>query len=44
MVAVLSDHTELSQQFTGNPSFKRWLSDNMFRVTYNENAAGPAAT
>lgn len=42
VVELLSDHTELFKQFMENPSFKRWLSDNMFRVTYDEKASKPS--
>ncbi len=31
---LLSDHTELFKQFSDNPSFKRWLADSIFDVTY----------
>jgi type I restriction enzyme, R subunit len=41
VVELLSDHTELFKQFMENPGFKRWLSDNMFRVTYDEQAVKP---
>jgi len=34
MMALLSDHTELFKQFSDNPSFKKWLSDTIFRLTY----------
>lgn len=36
VVAMLSDHTELFKQFSDNPSFKKWLSDTIFGVTYDE--------
>jgi type I restriction enzyme, R subunit len=31
---LLTDHVELFQQFADNPSFRKWLSDNNFSVTY----------
>jgi len=34
MIDLLSDHTELFKQFSDNPSFKKWLSDTVFGVTY----------
>lgn len=34
MVELLSDHTELFKQFSDNPSFKKWLGDTIFGVTY----------
>ncbi|MDD3014166.1 MAG: hypothetical protein PHC34_10735, partial [Candidatus Gastranaerophilales bacterium] len=32
---LLFDHTELFKQFSDNPSFKKWLSETIFDVTYN---------
>jgi type I restriction enzyme, R subunit len=34
MTAVLKDDTELFKQFSDNPSFKKWLSDMVFGMTY----------
>jgi len=34
MIDLLSDHTELFKQFSDNPSFKKWLSDTVFTLTY----------
>jgi type I restriction enzyme R subunit len=34
MTAVLKDDTELFKQFMDNESFKRWLTDTVFRITY----------
>ena len=36
MVELLSDHTELFKQFMENPSFKKWLSETIFSVTYEQ--------
>jgi type I restriction enzyme R subunit len=36
MNAVLKDDTELFKQFSDNESFRRWLSDTVFTVTYEE--------
>jgi type I restriction enzyme R subunit len=36
IVDFVSDHTELYKQFYENPSFKKWLSDTIFGVTYHE--------
>ncbi len=36
MVSLLSDHTELYKQFSDNPSFKKWLQERMFDLTYRE--------
>jgi type I restriction enzyme R subunit len=40
MNAVLKDDTELFRQFSDNESFRRWLSDSVFSVTYNNDATG----
>ena len=37
MVDLLSDQTELYKQFSDNLSFKNWLSNTIFGVTYHEN-------
>jgi len=34
MTALLRDDTELFKQFSDNDSFKRWLTDTMFSLTY----------
>ena len=34
MTAVLKDDTELFKQFSDNESFKKWLSDSVFTMTY----------
>lgn len=34
MTAVLKDDTELFKQFSDNPSFKKWLTDTVFALTY----------
>ncbi len=34
IVSLLTDHTELFKQFMDNPSFKKWLADTVFAVTY----------
>lgn len=33
--AVMADHMELFKQFQDNDSFRKWLSDMVFNVTYN---------
>jgi len=38
MMELLADHTELFKQFSDNPSFKKWLSDTIFALTYSEGA------
>ncbi|MCL4543144.1 MAG: type I restriction endonuclease subunit R [Chloroflexi bacterium] len=32
---LLADHTELFKQFSDNPSFRKWLADTIFAVTYD---------
>jgi type I restriction enzyme R subunit len=34
MIAVMKDSTELFKQFSDNDSFKRWLTDTVFNLTY----------
>ena len=34
MTAVLKDDTELYKQFSDNESFRRWLTDMVFALTY----------
>jgi type I restriction enzyme R subunit len=36
VVALLNDDTELFKQFTENESFRRWLADSVFALTYSE--------
>ena len=38
MLALAADDTELFKQFSDNEGFKRWLSDAVFRATYDESA------
>jgi type I restriction enzyme R subunit len=42
MTAVLKDDTELFKQFSDNPSFRRWLTDTVFALTYQDRPSGPA--
>ena len=42
MTAVMKDDTELFKQFSDNPSFKKWLGDTIFGVTYQQ--AGQSVT
>jgi type I restriction enzyme, R subunit len=39
MTAVLKDDTELFKQFMDNESFKRWLTDTVFGLTYDQPTA-----
>lgn len=34
VLGFLNDHTELFKQFSGNPSFKHWLTNESFNQTY----------
>ncbi|WP_407559579.1 type I restriction endonuclease subunit R [Mycobacterium paraintracellulare] len=36
MNAVLKDDTELFKQFSDNESFRRWMSDSIFAITYED--------
>ena len=36
MTDLLSDQTELFKQFSDNPSFKKWLADTIFTMTYKQ--------
>jgi len=36
MMELLADHTELFKQFSDNPGFKKWLSDTIFTMTYED--------
>ena len=40
MTAVLRDDTELFKQFMDNDSFKKWLTETVFRLTYREAPPG----
>jgi len=41
MTAVLRDDTELFKQFSDNEGFKKWLTDTVFALTY-DNSGNPA--
>lgn len=43
MIDLLTDHTELFKQFSDNPSFKKWLDDTIFGVTYQQQGGQSAA-
>ena len=34
MTALLQDDTEFFKQFSDNESFRRWLTDTIFSITY----------
>ena len=39
MTELLADHTELFKQFSDNPSFKKWLTETIFNLTYEDEVA-----
>jgi len=39
MASVMKDDTELFNQFMDNEGFKRWMTDAVFELTYQEPAA-----
>ena len=41
MNTVLKDDTQLFKMFWDNESFRRWLSDTVFRITYDRPASAP---
>jgi type I restriction enzyme, R subunit len=41
MNGVLKDDTQLFKMFADDPSFKRWLSDMVFRMTYQQGTPAP---
>jgi type I restriction enzyme R subunit len=44
MTALLKDDTELFKQFTDNEGFRRWLTDTIFGLTYEEGLHEPGPT
>ena len=42
MTALLSDDTELLKQFIDNESFRRWVTETVFNLTYVEAPRAPA--
>lgn len=36
IIDIMADNMELFKQFQDNPSFKKWLSDMVFNLTYNK--------
>jgi type I restriction enzyme R subunit len=37
---LLKDDTELFKQVSDNESFRRWLTDTVFEMTYEQSPAG----
>jgi type I restriction enzyme R subunit len=35
ITSLLKDDTELFEQFSDNPEFKKWLTETVFGLTYN---------
>ncbi|MFH0350417.1 MAG: DEAD/DEAH box helicase family protein, partial [Chromatiales bacterium] len=44
MTAVLKDDTELFKQFMDNESFRRWMTDTVFGLTYEPSGEDPRAS
>ena len=42
IVGLMKDDTELFKQFSDNESFRRWLTDTVFALTYSEGMNSPA--
>ena len=40
ITALLNDDIELFRQFTDNEAFKRWLTDTVFALTYEQTEVG----
>ena len=40
MIEILADNTELYKQFSDNESFRKWLADTVFSLTYEEGSGG----
>jgi type I restriction enzyme R subunit len=40
MTATVNDHTQLFKQFMDNESFRRWMADMVFGLTYDTSVAG----
>lgn len=39
MTALLKDDTELFKQFSDNESFRKWMADTIFALTYHAEAS-----
>ncbi len=39
ILSIMADNMELFKQFQDNPSFKKWLSDTVFNLTYDRKAS-----
>ncbi|MBS5913800.1 MAG: restriction endonuclease [Paenibacillus macerans] len=38
IINLMTDNMEIFKQFNDNPSFKKWLSDMVFALTYRKTA------
>jgi type I restriction enzyme R subunit len=43
IVSLMKDDTELFKQFSDNPDFKRWLTDTVFGLTYDDSRRAQAS-
>ncbi len=39
MLAIMKDDSQLFKQFSDNESFKKWLTDTVFGLTYEEDVS-----
>lgn len=39
IIGLMKDNTELFKQFQDNESFRRWIADTIFDLTYNQSGA-----
>ena len=37
--SIMADNMEIFKQYQDNPSFKKWLADMVFNITYNPNGS-----
>ena len=44
MTSVMKDDTELFKQFMDNESFRRWMTDTVFGLTYESSGEDPRAS
>ena len=40
IINIMSDNMEVFKQFNDNSSFKKWLSDMVFNLTFNTDGSG----
>jgi type I restriction enzyme R subunit len=39
IIDMMKDHTELFKQFSDNDGFRRWVTDTVFGITHDGDAA-----